>query len=113
MAVGLAGGLGPAGQVLGRLLIPVLAIGVVAQDVAGALTFLLPVTVGGGPAGNRRLTVILDRGWRVRAALGNAGVLGLVALPGGAARTAAWVAVLAGFGAFPVLALAALAHRHT
>lgn len=111
--VSLAGGLGPAGQLLDRLLIPVLGIGVVAQDLAGALAFLLPVTVGGGPAGNRRLTAILDRGWRTRAALGNAGVLGLVALPGGWARIMAWVAVLAGFGVFPVLAGVALAAAHT
>lgn len=111
--VSLAGGLGPAGQLLDWLLIPVLGIGVVAQDLAGALSFLLPVTVGGGPAGNRRLTAILDRGWRTRAALGNAGVLGLVALPGGWARIMAWVAVLAGFGVFPVLAGVALAAAHT
>lgn len=110
---GLAGGLGPAGQLLGRLLIPVLGIGVVAQDLTGALAFLLPVTVGGGPAGNRRLTAILDRGWRIRAALGNAGVLGLVVLPSGWARIMAWVAVLAGFGVFPVLAVVALAAAHT
>lgn len=111
--VGLAGGLVPAGQLLDRLLIPVLGIGVVAQDLTGALAFLLPVTVGGGPAGNRRLTAILDRGWRARAALGNAGVLGLVALPGGWAQIMAWVAVLAGFGVFPVLAGVALAAAHT
>jgi nitrite reductase (NO-forming) len=102
---GLAGGLRAAGQVLGRMLIPVLGVGVVGQILAGALTFLLPVTVGGGPAGNRRLTVILERGWRTRAVLGNAGVLALVAVPGGGwPRIAAWAAVLAGFGTFPPLA---------
>ena len=107
---GLAAGLSPAGQVLGRLLIPVLGVGVVGQILTGALTFLLPVTAGGGPAGNRRLTTILERGWRTRAILGNAGVLAVIALPGGGwARTAAWAAVLAGFGTFPVLATAALA----
>ncbi len=107
---GLAAGLGPAGQVLGRLLIPVLGVGVVGQILTGALTFLLPVTAGGGPAGNRRLTAILERGWRTRAILGKAGVLALVTLPGGGwARTAAWAAVLAGFRTFPVLATAALA----
>jgi nitrite reductase (NO-forming) len=111
---GLAAGLGPAGQVLGRLLIPVLGVGVVGQILTGALTFLLPVTAGGGPAGNRRLTGILERGWRTRAILGNAGVLALVALPGGGwSRIAAWAAVLAGFGTFPVLAAAALAAAHT
>ena len=107
---GLAAGLSPAGQVLGRLLIPVLGVGVVGQILTGALTFLLPVTAGGGPAGNRRLTAILERGWRTRAILGNAGVLALITLPSsGWARTVAWVAVLAGFGTFPVLAGSALA----
>ena len=107
---GLAAGLHEADQILGRLLIPVLGVGVVAQVLAGALTFLLPVTVGGGPAGNRRLTAILERGWRSRAVLGNAGVAGLAALPGGGwPRLAAWAVVLAGFGTFPVLAGAALA----
>jgi nitrite reductase (NO-forming) len=106
---GLAAGLSPAGQVLDRLLIPVLGVGVVGQILTGALTFLLPVTVGGGPAGNRRLTAILERGWRTRAILGNGGVVALVTLPGGGwARTAAWAAILAGFGTFPVLASAAL-----
>jgi nitrite reductase (NO-forming) len=107
---GLASGLGPASQVLGRRLIPVLGAGVVGQILAGALTFLLPVTVGGGPAGNRRLTGILERGWRTRAILANAGVLALITLTGGGwGRTAAWAAVLAGFGTFPVLAAFALA----
>jgi nitrite reductase (NO-forming) len=106
---GLAGGLHAAGQVVGRLLIPVLGVGVVGQILTGALTFLLPVTAGGGPAGNRRLTAILERGWRTRAILGNAGVLALITLPSsGWPRTAAWAAVLAGFGTFPVLAAAAL-----
>ena len=108
-SAGLAGGLRVAGQVLGRPLIPVLGVGVVSQILAGALTFLLPVTVGGGPAGNRRLTAILERGWRTRAVLGNVGVLALVAVPaGGWPRIAAWAAVLAGFGTFPLLAAAAL-----
>ena len=110
---GVAGGLRPAGEVLGRVLIPVLGVGVVAQVLAGALTFLLPVTAGGGPAGNRRLTAILERGWRTRAVLGNAGVLALVTLPGGWPRTVAWAAVLAGFGTFPLLAVAALAAART
>lgn len=51
------------------------------QVLTGALTFLLPVTVGGGRAGNRRLTEILEFAWRSRAALGNAGVLGLATRP--------------------------------
>lgn len=53
----------------------------IVQVLTCALTFLLPVTVGGVPAGNRRLTEILEFAWRSRAVLGNAGVLGLAALP--------------------------------
>jgi nitrite reductase (NO-forming) len=109
----LAAGVHQASQTLDRLLIPVLGVGVVAQVLAGALTFLLPVTVGGGPAGNRRLTAIMERGWRLRAVLGNAGVAALVILPGGNwPHALAWAAVLAGFGTFPVLAGAALVAGH-
>ncbi|HET7248093.1 MAG TPA: hypothetical protein VFJ07_25015 [Streptosporangiaceae bacterium] len=109
----LAAGLQQADQMLDRLLIPVLGVGVVAQVLTGALTFLLPVTVGGGPAGNRRLTAILERGWRIRALLGNAGVAMLVIMPSGSwPRALAWAAALAGFGTFPVLAGAALAAGH-
>jgi nitrite reductase (NO-forming) len=107
---GLAAGTGSAGRVLDHLLVPVVGAGVVGQILTGALTFLLPVTVGGGPAGNRRLTAILETGWRSRAVLGNAGVLALAVLPAhGAWRTASWAAVLAGFGSFPLLMAAALA----
>ena len=107
-SAGLAAGPAAADEVLSRVLIPVLGVGVTWQVLAGALTFLLPVTIGGRPAGNRGLAAILERGWHVRAFLGNGGVLGLVALPGGWARVVAWAAVLAGFGTFPALAVAAL-----
>ncbi len=109
----LAAGVHQADQMLDRLLIPVLGAGVVAQILTGALAFLLPVTVGGGPAGNRRLTAILDRNWRIRLVLGNAGVAMLASLPVGSwPRILAWAAVLAGFGTFPVLAAAALLAGH-
>jgi nitrite reductase (NO-forming) len=111
--VALAAGLQEADRMLDRLLMPVLGIGVVAQILIGALTFLLPVTVGGGPAGNRRLTAILECRWRTRAVLGNAGVAALAALPGdGWLRVAAWAVVLAGFGTFPLLAGVALLAGH-
>jgi nitrite reductase (NO-forming) len=107
---GLAAGPHQADQVLGRLLVPVLGIGVITQVLAGALTYLLPVTTGGGPAGNRRVTAILERAWRTRAFAGNAGGLALAVLPaGGWQHLAGWAAVLAGFGTFPVLVIAALA----
>lgn len=71
------------------------------------MTFLLPVVAGGGPAGNKRLTAILERGWRSRTIMANAGVLVLV-LPVGMLRIAAWAAVLIAFGSFPFFVAAAL-----
>ncbi|MHB1431790.1 MAG: hypothetical protein ACYCVZ_06720 [Streptosporangiaceae bacterium] len=108
--VALAAGPVTADRVLGWLLVPVLGIGVVAQILTGALTFLLPVVLGGGPAGNRRMTGTLERAWRPRLALGNAGVLGLAVTGGsGWPGSAAWVATLAGFASFPVLAIVVIA----
>ncbi|MHB1595995.1 MAG: hypothetical protein ACYCO9_19375 [Streptosporangiaceae bacterium] len=112
--VALAAGPVTADRVLGRLLVPVLGIGVVAQILTGALTFLLPVVLGGGPVGNRRMTRTLERAWLPRLALGNAGVLGLAVTGGsGWAAAPAWVATLAGFGSFPVLAIAVIAGGRT
>jgi nitrite reductase (NO-forming) len=89
-------------------IVPVLAVGLAAQVLMGALTFLLPVTLGGGPAGNRRMTAELEQGWIPRAVVANTGVL-LLALPtAGAARTAGWVMAVAGLGAFLPLLLSAL-----
>jgi nitrite reductase (NO-forming) len=106
--VGLAIGLSTADSLLDRVLVPVLGIGVVAQILTGALGFLLPVTVGGGPAGNRKMSAVLAYAWPVRAALGNAGVMILAAAEGPAWRVAGWIGVLAGFGSFPLLLAAAL-----
>lgn len=111
-AAGLAAGPREADQLLGRLLIPVLGVGVIAQVLASALTYLLPVTIGGGPAGNRRVAGILERSWRIRAVMGNLGVLALLTLPAGWPEIVAWAAILAGFGTFPLLAIAALAAVH-
>ncbi len=106
---GLARGLAAADSLLDRVLVPLLGLGVIAQILTGALGFLLPVTVGGGPAGNRLMASILDYGWPARAALGNIGVLILALTQEPAWRTAGWIGVLVGFGTFPLLALAALA----
>ncbi len=107
--VGLTRGSGTADEVLGRLLVPVIGIGVLAQILTGALTFLIPVTVGGGPLGNRRLSAVLTYAWLPRTVLGNLGTL-LLALPiAGGLRVVAWALVLTGFGSFPVLVAAALA----
>ena len=106
--VGLVRGADAADDLLGRLLVPALGIGAVAQILVGALTFLLPVTVGGGPVGNRRMTSVLTYGWVPRSVVGNVGILTLlVPVPAGV-RQVAWGLVLAGFGSFPVLVGASL-----
>lgn len=111
--VALATGTSTADDLLGRLLVPMVGIGVIAQILTGALTFLLPVTVGGGPAGNKRITEILTYAWVPRALLGNLGVLVLL-LPGsGQVHALGWTLVLVGFASFPVLVVAALVGRST
>lgn len=110
--VGLATGGATADDLLGRLLVPILGIGVIAQILTGALTFLIPVTIGGGPAGNRRLTQVLEYGWLPRALLGNLGVLLLVLPVAGEPRVLAWVLVLIGLGSYPALVASALITAH-
>lgn len=105
----LARGMAAADGLLDRVLVPLLGLGVVAQILTGALGFLLPVTVGGGPAGNRLMASVLDYGWPARAALGNIGVLILAVTQEPGWRAAGWAGILAGFGTFPLLTLAALA----
>jgi nitrite reductase (NO-forming) len=106
--VGLALGGTTAADLLDRLLVPMLGIGVIAQILTGALTFLLPVTVGGGPAGNRRMTEVLEYAWLPRALLGNLGVVLLVLPTSGGPRVLAWTLVVLGIGSFPALVAASL-----
>jgi nitrite reductase (NO-forming) len=105
---GLARGLAAADGLLDGAVVTMLGLGVVAQILTGALAFLLPVTVGGGPVGNRLMASILDFGWPVRAALANLGILALVLAQGPGWRVAGWIGVLAGFGTFPLLVSVAL-----
>lgn len=100
---GLIRGESSADDLLGRLLIPALGIGSVAQILIGALTFLVPVTLGGGPAGNKRMTAVLTFAWLPRTVVGNAGLVLLVLPVPSGVRPAAWALVLAGFASFPVL----------
>ena len=106
--VGLALGGATAAGLLGRLLVPVLGIGVIAQVLTGALTFLLPVTVGGGPVGNRRMTEVLEYAWLPRSLFANLGVLLLVLPTTGGPRVLAWTLVVIGIGSFPALVAASL-----
>ena len=56
-------------------LTPGLAAGFGAQVLLGALSYLIPVAIGGGPTGARAANVELDRGGALRVAVTNAGVL--------------------------------------
>lgn len=52
------------------VLVPLL-VGFVAQVLLGALAYLLPVALGGGPAVVRERTAVLDRHWPQRVTMGN------------------------------------------
>lgn len=106
-----AGGNGSSGDLPG-ILVPSLAVGFVAQVVTGAMTFLLPVTIGGGPRGNKRLTAILEYGWLARVPAGNLGLLLVVSPTDGDLRLLGWTLVVLGFGSFAVLVLLAVIAAH-
>jgi nitrite reductase (NO-forming) len=81
-------------------LVPLLLIGFVGQMLIGALSYLLPVMVGGGPATLRVSMGRMSYGWPVRLALLNVGVP-LVVLPvPDWAQTLGWVLVLAATAVF-------------
>lgn len=109
-AVALPGLLAAAEPAIDRL-VPVLVAGFVCQVLVGALTFLLPVVLGCGPAGNAELGALLERGWRLRLAALNGGVL-LLALPDvGPVRLAGVGLVVAALGSFAALVVAALGRQ--
>ncbi|GAA1858981.1 multicopper oxidase domain-containing protein [Paeniglutamicibacter psychrophenolicus] len=70
-------------QVVGRLfasITPYLVAGFAAQVLLGALSYLVPVVLGGGPAPVRAATTVLDRGAVLRVSTANAALL-VCALP--------------------------------
>jgi len=84
---------------------PVVLVGVVGQVLLGSLTYLLPVVVGGGPAGARSAITLLDAYWPLRVAGLNAGVVFLAveaATGQAAAGRAGWA--LIGLTVFETLA---------
>lgn len=86
-------------------LVPLLLVGFVGQMLLGALSYLMPVMVGGGPAVLRVSMGRLSWAWQVRVVMLNVGVP-LVTLPvPGWARVLGWVLVLAAAGAFLILML--------
>ncbi|MGC0400440.1 nitrite reductase (NO-forming) [Streptomyces sp. SAI-126] len=61
-------------------LLPLLLVGLVAQVLIGALTYLLPIVLSGGPKERAALRAVLERGWVARLSALNLGVA-LLALP--------------------------------
>ncbi|WP_327720261.1 multicopper oxidase domain-containing protein [Streptomyces sp. NBC_00490] len=61
-------------------LVPVLLVGLVAQVLIGALTYLLPIVLASGPKERAALRAVLERGWAPRLVVLNLGIV-LLALP--------------------------------
>jgi nitrite reductase (NO-forming) len=88
--------------------VPWVLAGFAAQTLLGALTYLLPVVLGGSPVGGRRVAAVLDRLGTTRAIALNLGVV-LLALPLPAfAVTVGWTLVAAAFTSFVALAAVAV-----
>ncbi|MGZ8737517.1 MAG: multicopper oxidase domain-containing protein, partial [Nocardioides sp.] len=95
-----------------EVLTPALAAGFGAQVLVGALSFLIPVALGGGPTPVRAANAALDRAAPLRVALVNAGLLACLLPVPPLARVLASVLALVGLASFlPLLFLAMRASR--
>lgn len=93
-------------------LLPLVLVGFVGQTLLGALTFLLPVVLGGGPAALKANAALLERVWPVRVVAVNAAVpLLVLPVPEWANRTG-WGIILAALAAFVLLAVATILRTH-
>ena len=109
--VGTAGSWAQAGSRFG-LLTPFLAAGFGAQVLLGALSYLVPVALGGGAGPVRAANAVLDRGGAFRIVVVNAGLLVCVLPVPSLVRVVSSVLVLAGLAAFlPLVVLAVRAAR--
>ncbi|WP_286166815.1 multicopper oxidase domain-containing protein [Arthrobacter sp. AQ5-05] len=102
-------------QAVGRLFAsttPYLVAGFAAQVLLGALSYLVPVALGGGPAPVRAATTVLDRGAVLRVSTANAALL-VCALPvPSLVRVLCSVLYLVAMASFlPLLFMALRAHR--
>ncbi len=95
-------------------LTPYLAAGFVAQVLLGALSYLIPVVMGGGPAAVRAANRDLDAGGALRVSLTNLGLIVCVLPVPSLVRAIASALVLAALACFiPVLLLAIRRRRTT
>ncbi|MFZ2173049.1 MAG: multicopper oxidase domain-containing protein [Rhodococcus sp. (in: high G+C Gram-positive bacteria)] len=113
LAVGIA--LAPnwfdAATVAGLVTIPLLA-GFLAQVLLGALTYLVPVVLGGGPRAVQSAGAVLDRGSGARIAVANSGLLICVLPVPSLVRVLCSILVLLALASFlPLVVLAARTSR--
>ena len=100
-----------AADVADRLAVPLL-VGFGAQVLLGALSYLIPVVLGGGPAAARRTIAVLDTGARSRLVLINTGVLAEALPLPATVRTALGLAALGALATFlPLVVRAVLLRR--
>ena len=93
-------------------LTPFLAAGFGAQVLLGALSYLVPMALGGGPHAVRAANTVLDRGGALRIVLVNGGLLVAVLPVPSIVRVIATTLVLGGLAAFvPFLVMAIRASR--
>jgi nitrite reductase (NO-forming) len=95
-------------HMLAESLTPGLAVGFAAQVLVGALSYLVPVVAGGGPASARAANLELDRGGALRVAVTNAGVLVFLLPSPSLVRVVVSVLVLGALAAFLPLMFRAL-----
>jgi nitrite reductase (NO-forming) len=103
---------GPVGAAerFGVVLVPLLA-GFVAQVLIGALAYLLPMALGGGPARVRARTARLDRHWSQRVVTGNLALAVFLLPVGPYLRITTSLLVLAALVQFLVPAVATILER--
>jgi len=95
-----------------HLVTPALAAGFGAQVLLGAMSYLVPVVLGGGPTPVRAANQVLARGGALRIALVNAGLLVCLLPVPALVRVLSSTLVLGGLGAFlPLMFLAMRASR--
>jgi nitrite reductase (NO-forming) len=91
---------------------PYLAAGFVAQVLLGALSYLVPVVLGGGPAAVRAANGALDSAGALRVALANVGLVWCLLPVPSVVRVVASVLVLGALASFVPLLLLAVCLRH-
>ena len=100
-----------AGDAFGWLA-PFLAAGFGAQVLVGALSYLIPVALGGGPVPVRAANLVLDRGAPLRLVLANGGlVLGALPVPSVVRVLASILVLLSLASVLPLIVLAVRASR--